>query len=92
MPRYEWDEDKRLANLRKHGLDFNAAWRVYEHPAKVTVEDIYPHEERYRDFAVVDGAVKLLIYTMRGQRVRYISYRAATRNEREYYYEQIKNR
>jgi uncharacterized DUF497 family protein len=37
--RYEWDEAKRLANLKKHKLDFDSAWRVYEHPNKVTVAD-----------------------------------------------------
>ena len=92
MPRYEWDEEKRFANLRKHKLDFEDAWQVYGHPVKVTVEDTYPDEERYRDLAPVDGSVRVLIYTMRGQRVRFISYRAATRSEREYYDEEIKNR
>jgi uncharacterized DUF497 family protein len=90
--RYEWDEEKRLANLRKHKLDFEDAWRVYGQPSKVTVEDTYPYEERFRDLALVDGAVRLLIYTIRGQRVRFISYRAATRSEREFYYEEIRSR
>ena len=92
MPRYEWDEEKRLTNLHKHKLDFQDAWQVYGHPGKVTVEDTYPFEERFRDLAEVNGMVRLLVYTMRGQRVRFISYRAATRSERKYYYEEIKNR
>jgi uncharacterized protein len=26
---FEWDSRKRLANLRKHGLDFSDAWKVF---------------------------------------------------------------
>jgi uncharacterized protein len=92
MPRYEWDEDKRLANLRKHKLDFDDAWRVYEHPHKVTLADKYPYEERFWDLAEVNRQVRLLVYTMRGNRVRCISFRPTTPGEQEYYYEQIKNR
>ena len=29
---YEWDEAKREANLRKHGLDFDDADLVFENP------------------------------------------------------------
>ena len=50
--RYDWDEEKRLANFKKHRLDFEDAWRVYEHSGKVTVKDTYPYEERYRDLAL----------------------------------------
>lgn len=92
MPRYTWDADKRIANLRNHKLDFRAAWRVYEHPNKVTVADPYPNEDRFRDFAEIDRTVRLLVYTMRGNVVRCISFRAATRRERDFYYEEIANR
>ena len=30
--RFEWDEQKRKANLRKHGFDFRDAWKVFELP------------------------------------------------------------
>jgi uncharacterized DUF497 family protein len=67
MPRikYEWDEEKRIANLKKHKLDFNVARRVYEHPNKITVADKYPYEERFRDLAEVNGKVRLLVYHAR---------------------------
>jgi uncharacterized DUF497 family protein len=29
---YEWDEDKRKANLKSHGLDFVDAARVFSGP------------------------------------------------------------
>ena len=27
---YEWDEQKRLGNVRKHGIDFQDAVRIFE--------------------------------------------------------------
>jgi uncharacterized protein len=89
---YEWDPGKRRANLEKHHLDFEDAGQVYEHPAKVIVNDPYPDEFRYRALAEVDGTVRLLVYTMRGEAVRCISFRAASDKERRFYYEQIKSR
>jgi uncharacterized protein len=89
---YDWDREKRRADLRKHNLNLEDAWRIYEHLQKVTLVDEYPYEDRFWDLAVMDGAVRVLVYTMRGSRVRYISFRTATRSEREYYYEEIANR
>ena len=90
--RYDWDEEKRHANLRKHKLDFEEAWRVYEHPNKITLVDEYPYEEWFWDLAEVNGKVRLLVYTMRGSIVRYISFRPTTPSEQRLYYEEIKNR
>jgi uncharacterized DUF497 family protein len=42
--------------------------------------------------AEIDGKVRLLVYTMRGNHVRCISYRAADRKEQDFYYDEIKNR
>jgi uncharacterized DUF497 family protein len=92
MLAYEWDEAKRLINLTRHSLNFEDTGRVYEHPNKVTINDPYPNETRFRALAEVDGTVRLLVYTMRGEAVRCISFRAASHKEREFYYEQIKKR
>jgi uncharacterized protein len=89
---YDWDEQKRLSNLARHRLDFRDAWRVYEDPNKITVGDPYPNELRLRDFAEVDGTVYFLVYTMREEVVRCISFRLAHRKERRFYYEQLQNR
>jgi uncharacterized protein len=86
---YEWDEAKRLTNLSEHKLDFEDAWRVYEAENKVTYRSAYPHEERWVDLAEVEGVVLLLVYTMRGDAVRCISFRRARRGrERSLYYGQ----
>ena len=89
---YDWDETKRRSNLRKHKLDFRRAELVYEHPNKITVDDPYPDEVRFRDYAAINGRVRVLIYTMRGETVRCISFRAAEPHEESWYYEEIANR
>jgi len=85
---YEWYEDKRLSNLERHKLDFRKAGLVYEHPGKITLKSRYLHEPRLVDMAEVDGLVPVLVYTMRGEAVRCISYRYAKRKERRIYDEQ----
>lgn len=85
MP-YEWDERKRLANLVKHGLDFEDSWMVHEHANRLTSLTAYPYEQRFIDLAEVDGRVLALVYTLRGNNVCCISMRPAKRRERRIYY------
>ncbi len=49
---YEWDEAKREANLRKHGLDFDDADIVYENPNKITFAIHGRDEARWLDIAL----------------------------------------
>jgi uncharacterized protein len=89
MIAYEWDEAKRRTNLSEHKLDFEDAWRVYEAEGKVTYRSLYPYEERWIDLAEIEGVVLLLVYTLRGETVRCISFRRARRGrERSLYYGQ----
>jgi len=64
---YEWDEAKREANLRKHGLDFVDADSVYENPNKITFAVLGRGEARWLDMALVElnGIVLALVYTVR---------------------------
>jgi uncharacterized protein len=82
-----WDESKRRANLRKHGLDFADAGLVYGSPDKVTFSSPRKDEERLVDMATVEqaGTVLVLVYVERGADVRIISFRRASRRERSVY-------
>ncbi|MGB6689810.1 MAG: BrnT family toxin [Terracidiphilus sp.] len=84
---YEWDEAKREANLKKHGLDFFVAHLVFENPEKVTYRLKTNPELRFLDVALVQvkGAMLALVYTMRNRNVRFISFRYASRKERRAY-------
>ena len=84
---FVWDEAKRKSNLEKHGLDFTDAHRVYDNPDKCTYQSNRKGERRLMDlaFAVVNGMLLALVYTERGIDVRVISFRPASREEREQY-------
>lgn len=84
---YQWDEAKREANLRKHGLDFVDAYVVYENPSKITLSAPRDSEDRYLDIAMVEvaGRVLSLVYALRDENVRVISFRAASKRERRFY-------
>ena len=84
---FVWDEAKRKSNLKKHGLDFEDAHVVYDNPDKCTYDSHRPGERRLMDLAVafIQGRVLALIYTERGDDVRVISFRLASREEREQY-------
>ncbi|HEU5352679.1 MAG TPA: BrnT family toxin [Terracidiphilus sp.] len=80
-----WDEAKRKANIRKHGLDFQDACLVYDNPDKCTYESHRLGESRWMDIAmaVIRGRLLTLIYTRRGDDIRIISFRPASREERK---------
>jgi uncharacterized DUF497 family protein len=84
---FVWDEAKRESNLRKHGLDFKDAHLVYNNPEKCTYDSNRAGERRLMDlaFAIVRRRLLALVYTERGDDVRVISFRPASREERKQY-------
>lgn len=89
---FVWDEVKRIANLKKHGLDFRDAHLVFDAPEKCTYTSNRGNEHRWMDLAlaVVHGKVLALIYTHREDDIRVISFRVASREERKQYEEDSK--
>ena len=83
---YEWDPVKATSNLKKHGVDFADAALVLEDPDALTMPDPHPHEQRFLTLGVDPlGRVLVVIYTWRGDRIRLISARKATRSEARSY-------
>ncbi len=84
----EWDQSKAAANRQKHGIDFADAVTVLHDELALTVADNHPDEERFVTMgADALGRVLVVVYTWRGQRVRLMSARKATPQEREQYQE-----
>jgi len=85
---FEWNPDKANLNLKKHGVSFNEASTVFKDPLSVTFPDPDHSfgEERYVIIGL-SSANRILIvpHTDRADRVRIISAREATRNERRFY-------
>ena len=92
--RWTWDQAKNEANLREHGLSFEAAVFVFDDPMSATREDPYPYEQRWRTMSMVGTQVVMVVHTWpefyaeTGEETgRIISARKATRHEREAYEE-----
>ncbi len=85
---YQWDNDKAATNLSKHGIDFADAVSVFADDLAVTVSEEQFDEERFITIGIdALGRVLVVVYTWRGNEIRLISARKATRSERKQYEE-----
>ena len=85
---FEWDEEKNAANLRKHGITFEDAVAVFDDENRIEWYDAAHSEteDRYNTIGWVRG-VLFVVYTERRERIRMISARKATPQERSLYYD-----
>lgn len=83
---YEWDEDKRRANLVKHGIDFTAMGS-FEWDTAVEAFDDRHNEPRWAAIGYIDRQLHVVVYTVRHDTIRVISLRKATPRERGRYAE-----
>jgi len=89
---YEWDPQKAKANLRKHRVSFEEAATVFLDPLAVTYPDPDHSDEEFREITIGHSpklGVIFLSHTQRGDRIRIIGARKATRWERKQYEESI---
>lgn len=87
---FEWEPLKARANARKHGVTFDEALTVFGDPLSLTIPD--PGSRAFeRRFAQVGhssrGRLLVVIHVDRGDTIRLISARPATRAERTTYEE-----
>jgi uncharacterized DUF497 family protein len=83
MP-FEWDAAKRLSNVAKHGIDFEDAKQVFADPRHFTSPST-AHPDRHVAIGMVQGRVIAVVFAQRGDTIRVISARAASRAERSRY-------
>jgi len=85
---YEWDPSKAIANIEKHGIDFADAVTVFDDFSAVTIDDPDYDEQRFITIAEdAFGRILVVAYTWRGDNIRIISARKATKRERKHYEE-----
>jgi uncharacterized DUF497 family protein len=85
---FEWDARKAARNLRKHGVSFGEASTVIGDPLSRTIPDPLHsgREDRWVTLGMSSRGRKLVVVlTERGDRIRIISARKATRRERRNY-------
>jgi uncharacterized DUF497 family protein len=98
--RFRWDPVKAASNLRKHGVSFEIAVRVFADPFAFSQQDrIEGGGQRWQTLGMVDGHLLLLVaHTIRDQDeggqsieiIRIISARAADRRERRRYEQEVR--
>ena len=88
MLEFEWDPTKARANEEKHGVSFFEAREIFDddHSSTVPDPDHSEDEDRYLIFGVSKAPRHLVVsYTERDDRIRLISAREMTPQERRAY-------
>ena len=88
--KFEWDPNKAVRNLQKHGVSFEEAATVFRDTLSITVSD--PDHSADEDRYITVGSssrlrVLMVSHTEREERIRIISARELTRKERKQYEE-----
>ena len=87
---FEWGDNKARLNLRSHGIGFDEAATVFVDPLARIFDDETHSLEELREIVIghsSDDRLLLVCFTERGDVIRIISARKATRKERNDYEE-----
>lgn len=88
--KYVWDETKRRANLKKHGLDFADARKVFSGPTFTIPDTRFDYgEERFVTIGLLDADAVVIVHTETPSEIRVISMRKGTPNEQEIFFKNI---
>lgn len=89
---FVWDPAKARSNLTKHGISFSDVETAFYYPYAVSMPD--PGASTEERFILVGmdalGTIVVVVYTYRGNSIRIISSRRATKSERKSYEEGIR--
>jgi len=88
---FRWDPEKAAANLRKHNVSFEDAATAFGDPHSITIPDPDHSSAEHRLLLIGTTKRSLLVvvaHTERGDTIRIISARRATRSERATYEEE----
>lgn len=87
---FEWDENKAKSNLAKHAVSFGEAATVFGDPLSLTIAA--PAHSQVEDRFIIIGSshqrkLLVVVHTERGDNIRIISARRASKRERMSYEE-----
>lgn len=96
MTQFEWDEDKNIANQKKHGISFEEAAYVFSDRENISIPDMEHSDKEERWITI--GNIKrhgiiIVVHTERiygkQERIRIISARRAVESEEKDYLESL---
>ena len=91
--RFTWDPEKNLANIRRHGIAFQDAARIFDGPTVERPDDRFDYGEvRVYAIGLVNGIEVTVIYTDREPDVRHlISVWRAEPHERRHFWQHLED-
>lgn len=88
--KFEWDEQKRITNAHKHGIDFRDAVEIFTGDTVMMEDDRFDYvERRLVSLGLLRGRVIAVVHTEHESVIRIISARKATKYEQRIYFEGI---
>ena len=84
---FEWDDRKAGRNFRDHGVTFEEARAAFGDSDCMEEDDPDPDEERFSRLCRRGQQVFVVVYTERGNRIRIISARPASKHEQRTYFQ-----
>ena len=85
---FEWDDDKDLENVKKHGISFHNAVKVFDDDLAIPFEDAEHSDQIETRYALI-GMCRLglvfVSFTFRGENYRIISARKASKKMEKMY-------
>jgi len=87
---FEGDDNKARENLQKHDVSFEEATTVFGDPLSLTIDDPLHSAEEERSIIIGRSyrhRILVVVHAERGETIRLISARPATRRERRTYEE-----
>jgi len=85
MCNFEYDDKKSISNLKKHGVDFVAAQKLWLDPDLIEVQAISEDEPRFLVVARIADKHWSAVITYRGNIIRIISVRRSRKSEVKLY-------
>lgn len=83
---FEWDLNKARQNAIRHGVSFADTFAVFEDERALTLNQVVDNELRQVTVGLdAFGRILVVVYTWRGEVIRIISARKATRMEIRHY-------
>ena len=87
---FQWDERKRINNLRKYSIDFRDAATMFAGDIVLMEDDRFEYGEiRFVSLGLLRGRVIVVVHTEHGDVTRIISARKATNYEQDIYFRGI---
>jgi uncharacterized DUF497 family protein len=88
--KFAWNETKRIANLKKHGLDFADAGQVFSGITRTFEDSRFAYgEQRFITLGLLQDVVVVIAHSETATELRVISMRKATRNEQILYFQNL---